>query len=446
MRSSWPARLLPVFQALAEGGWLSVVYAAVQVATGEQPRIGVLELAMLAGIGMAWARRHRWRNPTADAVGLPLLALAGGAAGWFLDPAVRIALVDGHVAVAFGLHVPGWLAGVAVARGGLHGSHEDDEEAGDRLLRFGIPGLAAPWLLGSLASTGALRAAFTATAFVSTMVFAVGAFAALGMARLEDVRITTGSDWRRSHAWLALVAGVSVASLVIGIPAAILLGVPLAALAAAIFGPLRLLFLLLILVTTPLIVLIAAATELLRPFLPKVGDWPQINLPGIIGGEPLPASTSIPTIVVIAVVVFLALMELFVLALMVYLRWQERRRMAGVDTGDFEERSIVVPAEEPPVTPVAPSRGRRRRDLGDPEHAYLAALEALERDGRWARRASESPGAHARRVTAEGLTETAFGRLALAYQLVRYGGRSLPNRERRRSRRRLETLRRRLGH
>ena len=196
MRSSWPARLLPVFQALAEGGWLAVVYASVQVASGEEPRVGVLELALLAGAGMAWARRRRWRSPLVEAAGLPLLALAGGAAGWFLDPAVRVALVNGQPAVAAGLHVPGWLAAIAVLRGGLHGSADDDEEVQDRLLRFAVPGLAAPWLLGSLTSQGALRDAFTATAFVSTMLFAVGAFAALGLARLEEVRITTGSDWR----------------------------------------------------------------------------------------------------------------------------------------------------------------------------------------------------------------------------------------------------------
>ncbi len=88
-----------------------MVYAAIQVAAGEEPRIGVLELAMLAGAGMAWARRRRWRSPLVEAAGLPLLALAGGAVGWFLDPAVRVALVGGQLSLAAGLHVPGWLAG-----------------------------------------------------------------------------------------------------------------------------------------------------------------------------------------------------------------------------------------------------------------------------------------------------------------------------------------------
>ncbi len=444
MRSSWPARLLPVFQALAEGGWLAVTYAALQVATGDQPRVGVLELALLAGLGMAWARRRRWRSRLVEAAGLPLLAFAGGVAGWFLDPAVRIALVDGHTAVALGLHVPGWLAGVAVFRGGIHASVEDDEEAQDRLLRFAVPGLAAPWLLGSLASDGALRDAFTAAAFVSTMVFAVGAFAALGLARLEAVRLTTRSDWRQSRAWLALVAGVSLASLVIGIPAAVLLGVPLAALAATLFGPIRLLFLLAILATTPLIVLIAAATELLRPFLPQQINFPQITLPNF-GGDPLPASTPIPTIVVITVVVLLALLEIAVLALIVYLRWQERRTLAIAAAGDFEERSIVIPSEEPPAPRPAARRARRRRNPADPEDAYLSALDALDRDGRWPRRPHESPAAHARRIAGEGLADGAFQRLALAYQLVRYGGRRLAPRELRRTRSRLETVRRRLA-
>ena len=79
MRSPWPARvLLPAAQALAEGSWLAVVYAALQAATGQFPWIGPLEFGVMAAAGMAWGRRRRWRSPAADALGLPLLALAGG--------------------------------------------------------------------------------------------------------------------------------------------------------------------------------------------------------------------------------------------------------------------------------------------------------------------------------------------------------------------------------
>jgi hypothetical protein len=52
-----PSRMLPVVQCLAEGGLLAVVAAALQALFGEVPIIGPLEFAILAGAGMAWARR-----------------------------------------------------------------------------------------------------------------------------------------------------------------------------------------------------------------------------------------------------------------------------------------------------------------------------------------------------------------------------------------------------
>src|SRR5436190_950147 len=94
MRSSWPARLLPTVTCLAEGAWLAVVYAAIQVVTGHPPEIGPLELALLAGVGMAWARRNGWRSRVPEAIGLPILAVLGGALGWVLDPTVRHLLVE----------------------------------------------------------------------------------------------------------------------------------------------------------------------------------------------------------------------------------------------------------------------------------------------------------------------------------------------------------------
>ncbi|MGZ6373059.1 MAG: DUF4129 domain-containing protein [Candidatus Limnocylindria bacterium] len=443
MRSSWPGRLLVVLQVLAEGGWLAVVYAAAQVATGDEPRVGPLELALLAGVGMAWARRRRWRLPAVEAVGLPLLALVGGAIGWFLDPTVRGLIVDGFPRTALSLHLPGWLAAIAVIRGGMHGMPDDDEGVQDRVLRYGIPGLAVPWLVGSLAAPSHLREAFTAIAFLSTMIFAASAFAALGLARLEVVRATTGGDWRQSRSWVALMAVISLAVAVIGLPAAIFLGVPLAALATLAFGPIRLIFLAGLLLSLPFILVIATVTEMLRPLLPTGFTLPSITFPGF-GSDPVQASSPIPTIVVIAAVLVLAAIELGFLALVIYLRWQERRRMAAIAHDGFEERSIVIPPEElPPARATAPRPHSRRRDATDPVGAYLAALEELDRDGRWRRDAAETPAMHARRVRA-GLGEAAIGRLALAYELVRYGSRQLTDREAHRARRRLDRLRQRL--
>jgi hypothetical protein len=441
MRSSWPARLLVVLQATAEGGWLAVVYAASQVATGHEPRIGPLELAVLAGMGMAWARRSRWRSPAAEAIGLPLLVVLGGATGWFLDPTVRSLLVDGFPRTALGMHVPGWIAGAAVVRGALHGSADDDDSVQDRLLMYAIPGMAVPWLLGSLAAPPALRPAFTAEAFLSTMIFAASAFAALGLARLEALRPSSAAEWQRSRSWLALLTVISVTTAIVGVPAGFLLGVPLAALATLAFGLIRMLLLAAILLTTPLILVIAVLTEALGPLLPR-GSGARIQLPSL-GIDPVQATSPWPTIMVVAVVALLAAFELFVLGLMIYMRWQERRRMVAASTGGFEERAIVIPFSEepPPRTPPSPAR-RPRRNLGDPVSAYLAALDALARDGRWARAAAETPASHAVRAFHDGLGDPAFRRLAAAYELVRYGHRDLTQSEHGRTRGRYDQLRR----
>ena len=440
MRSSWPARLLVVVQALAEGGWIAVVYAAVGVLLGDEPRLGPLELAILAGAGMAWARRRRLRSREAEAAGLPILIVLGGFAGWILDPQVRILLLDGFPGAALATHPAGWIGALAVLRGGLHGSREDDEGVQDRLLRFGIPGLAVPWLVGGLAATAALRDPFTFVAFISTMVFAASAFAALGLARLEAVRSTTG-DWGGGRSWLALMVGIGLAVMVIGLPAALLLGVPLSALTILAFGPLRLILLVLILLSTPVILLIATVTELLRPLLPSAIDLPHFTLPSL-AADPVRSSSPWPTLLVIGVVLVVALIELFFVGLMIWVRREERRRMAAVARGDFEERSIVVPPPEVPAAPTPPAPIRRRPDGGNPVGAYLAALDELERDARWRRGDVETPAMHARRIRLAGFTDAGFGRLALAYELVRYGRRALTTRETDRATGRLAAVRR----
>src|SRR6266545_5665825 len=169
MRSRSPVRfLLPAAQALAEGSWLAVVYAAFQAAAGDVARVGPLELGALALAGMAWGRRHRWLSPTSDAVGLPLLALAAGCFGWLLDPDVRAGLVDGDLLLALSMHTPGWLAGLAFWRGEAHRVRADDAVTQDRLLRWAVPALAIPWLIGYASASGRLEADFAAAAFVGT--------------------------------------------------------------------------------------------------------------------------------------------------------------------------------------------------------------------------------------------------------------------------------------
>jgi len=442
-RSSWAAEvLLPAVQVLAEGSWLAVVYAALQALAGQPPWIGPVEIALIAWAGLAWGRRRRWTSPAAEALGLPLLAIAAGAVGWLLDPQVRTLLVEGRPIEALGTHGAGWIAALGFWRGEVHRLREDDAYLQDQLLRWAVPGLALPWLVGHLITSGPAEAEFTAAAFVGTVLFVASAFTAMGIARLEAVRAATGSDWRGNRSWLLLVAGVALGVTVLAIPAAAFLGVPARSLLTAIVGPIGTILIILVILATPVILVAAAIAEIIQPLLPEGFGLGELRIPAAATDQ-RELTTNLPVTIFYVIVAALIILELAVAGVMIWMRVQERRRMRALHEDPFEERSIVIPTEGPPPEPPAPSPRRRRRlPLDDPEGAYLAALSTLEKDGRWSRRPSETPAAHAARARGDGLADPAFARLAVAYQLSRYGRIELSTREARRSRRRLETLRR----
>lgn len=442
MRSPWPARvLLPAAQALAEGSWVAVVYAALQAATGQFPWIGPLEFGVLAGAGMAWGRRKRWRSPAAEALGLPLLALAAGGFAWLLDPVVRGDLAVGQPVAALSLHGPAWLGALAFWRGEVHRSVEDDDVIQDRLLRWVLPGLAIPWLVGHAASSGAIEEAFTSAAFVGTVFFIGSAFTAMGLSRLEAVRVVTGSDWRSNRSWVVLVVGIAIALTLLAAPAAAFLGVPAKALLAAVVGPIQTLLFVLVLLFTPVILVGALLADLIQPLLPEGFGLGQITPPTTLFNA-RDAASNLPSVLFYIILGSLLVFELFVLGVMVWMRHQEKRRMRALASDAFEERSIVIPpaARDREAPTAAPRRGAPL-PLDDPAGAYLAALSSLERDGRWARLPNETPAAHAGRIRSDGMAAGAFTRLAAAYQLVRYGALPLSDRERRRSTPRLRALR-----
>ena len=147
---------------------------------------------------------------------------------------------------------------------------------------------------------------------------------------------------------------------------------------------------------------------------------------------------------IILTMIFLTILlfELLVLVAVLWVTVAERRRHRDPPGEAFEERSIVVPRAAGRRRPaMRPSRPGRAPLADRATRAYLAALDALDEDGRWPRRQNETPAAHLLRVRAEGLINPAFGRLAAAYQLARYGSRHLRHREEQRAEKRLDALR-----
>jgi hypothetical protein len=441
-----PSRLLPVVQCLAEGGLLAVVAAAVQALFAEVPILGPFELAILAGIGMAWARRRRWRSPAWEAFGLPLIAVAAGTLCWLISPEVRVALLSGTATEALGANPGGWIGVVAVYRGHAHHAREADEEVQDALMRWGLPALAVAWLVGDLAARRAgadIQDAFTAVAFLGSLVFVGAGVLALGLARLATVR----GDGPGGGSWFGFALIVALGITLIGIPAGALLGVPLETVLIALVAPIRVIGALFLLILSPVVVLAALLVELVQPILPEGFGQGTIQLPTIDIGVRQP-STPLPGVLFYVAFITIVLLEMAAVALYLWWRWHERREMAALADELAEERSVVF--DRPPRPPREPRPASPpRRDRHDPVGAYLLALEALAADGRWPRRAAETPRHHAARVESDlgaggaaGPVAAALARLAAGYQLLRYAGRPLSDRERARSATRLDRLER----
>jgi hypothetical protein len=304
-----------------------------------------------------------------------------------------------------------------------------DEEVQDQLMIVGLPTVAVAWLVGGLAAAGTgpeVEAAFTAVAFLGTLLFVGAGVLALGLARLATVR----GDGAGSGTWFGFALAVAIGVTVIGLPAAAVLGVPLEILLGAMVAPIRILGALLVLLLSPVVALGALVAELAQNILPDGFAQGVIQLPQIDFGNAEPISP-LPGVLFYLVVGTIILIELAILGIYLWWRWRERGRMASLGLEVAEERSVVFDRPPRPV-PQPREAPPSRLDVDDPVGAYLAALEALASDGRWARGPAETPRIHAARVaTGQPALDGAptLARLAAAYQLVRYAGHRLGARE-----------------
>ena len=430
--------LLPVSAIVAEGALLAVIYVAIQTTIDHRPPLlGTLELSVTAGV-VALAVRRGWIDPDERVTPFLLLLAGAGIVGWAWDASVRSALLAGDAVGAFALHPGGWLLVVAAMRGVGRGVEVDDR-AVTRLVLIGVPMLAIPWALGQVAA-GDMRDVFTEQAFVASMTFVTSGFIAAGLARLQEIGRETGVDWRVSRSWLGTVLGVLLVVLAMGIPAALVLGLPGSAVARGILDPV-------LAVLGYAIVAVAALAALLAAILAGMLKSIGVQLPPPMTPEEIARLQEIPELTFEQVrgaltglaVFWVALLVVTVVILRVWLRRRGRRTLHGAT----EERSFRIPqrAFRLRVPRVAPAPVRRTGTPRDAVTAYLASLDALAaNDPALARAGHETPRAHARRVAAGSELDI----LQADYALVRYGGRVLSGTEDRRAVGRWRRLRDRL--
>ncbi len=398
-----------------EGGWLLVVYAGFEVGlVRHDAALGPIEFTLAALLGIWIARRpRRWPR---------WLALAALAAvvmvGWLADPAVLTDLAAGAYLAALVAHPGALLLGAAVIRGGAHRDPLDDVDTSADLLRFVTPALLIPWLVGAIIpSDSALRSEFVSVAWMGTLVFVVAGFAALGFGRLRLLGLSADPRDPAGRTWFLVTAAVPLAIIAVGVPLAVEFGVRPEDLALAIARPGALLFTILALLAAPPIVAGFLVASLIAPGGPAAAS-PGAASAGTLTGGAADAGQTATTALVIGLIL--------VVAILVVVRWL---RLPSRDDDDrpriLEERALVMPARSP--RPKLPRRRAARLVPHDAVTAYVATLATLAQDPSLARRPSETPAGHARRLAEAGADPPPgpLRRLAADYQLARYGERPI---------------------
>jgi len=433
MRWTWLAdRFVPVLDAVAEGAWIAVLDAAVETVYGHHGvGWGPLPFVLAAGAGLTWMQRLH--APRVAFLGLAILTVGGGLLAGALAVGLPGDLGGPASSARFGLdwivslggEPVGWLIALAVVRGSRHQLRTEDDEVISFLLAWGLPALALPWILGSNAVEPA-RSMFVAVALPATVLFAIGGLLALGIARLESLRLASGVDWRGNRSWLILLGSVVVAVAVVAVPAGFLLGDPIELLTLGLFGPIKALLSPVGDVLGQLFVILFFWLDPLVNFLktlfhPQVQQQP-IGGTGVLQPPPTPQGPDAGA-QALGEILGLIILALIVLGVIAWLSRQTQRRPVAA-AGILEEHRI-----NPPTLalhwPSAPRFRRREPVPTTATEAYLAALRQLESNPELARHPSEGAAAHVDRLRKESLEPEALPLLAADFQLEQYGARRL---------------------
>jgi hypothetical protein len=431
---------LAALRIAAEAGWLTVLYAsAAALASHTRPLIGPLEFFAFVAAGVGIGRVARTRVE----IGAVLLiggALLGGVLGWLADENARLLLADPPRAL--GLHLAGWIAGIAVIRGSIVSVGNRAASQLEGMIAVVPLALGLIWAYTSFAVRPGLWLPFAVGAMWGTVMYLSSSLVAIGMARLKVLHRDLADD-RTKRAWRWLVFAVGFGVIPIAIPLGILSGIPLSDLLTPVTGPVQWVIGLL---RFPLIFVVWILTEILSPLAPGVGKMlDQLGKAIARRGVPVDQEAT-PLGNAIGIILLLVTAGLLVFAIFRVARWMlTRREMKAREdqsVGGGLEREIVLPAR------VAPKRGaaRHRPRRGTPHDvvaAYVAALGEMEGDPTYARQPAETPAQHAARIRRAGAAGAPdLARLAAGYQLARYAARPISALENLRALGRFQRIRR----
>lgn len=432
MRSNWSAEgaLSWIAVASMEGAWITLVYIWLEgIVRPPGVGLGIAQFAVSVAVGMLVARWSRDLSRQGFAVVVTATALIAAVTGTLLAGVADFGIVGVVRATVFN---PGsWLLGLAVLRGAAHADPGDESHLSERVFTLGVPGLVVFWVLAT--AMGLVHdPAFTSAAFAATLTFVTAGLLSLGLARLSDLDVEAMDRGARRR-WLVLLISVIGLVLLVGIPLAGVLGLPISSALAGIAGPLA-----------PLIVIVgmliaipfAALIEILLSLLRALGFQQQSNVP-----LPSPAASAaappfepsqvgaLPDLTWL----FITLVVVGIFILLRIVATTIQRPVVADRARDADETRASEPIAMPalPHIPRLRLRPTRRPAPRNAVEAYVSLLAALggAPDGRLA---GESPREHATRIAGAPVAmDVAW--LAADYQLDAFAGRRLTAAEERRA-------------
>jgi hypothetical protein len=423
-----------------EAAWITLAYALIGSLAADAPgplTIVAFGIAALVGLTYArWAARDERRSHRTI---FAVLVVGASIIGWLGPLGVDAGgLLSAPMAIVE-MHPGGLLLGLAVLRGTAHVKPEDDERIAEIALGPGLATIVVIWFVLTL-SGGTDEPPTMDVAFGATVTFITAGLVSMSLARLVGLR-DPGAVGVERRTWIGVIAAVMAGMLAVAVPLALVVGVPLDQAIRGATGPVAA-------VLVPVVSLLLLPAALLGTLLVWFIGRLQTGGPD----EPLDPIGSIGPVVTgwtkalgpsgtdAVILGFVPIVVALVVAFLLVRRFMGRPVPSMVERDVVEIRETEGPTGGMRIRLPRLPPPRRRTVPHTASEAYLASLDILSGSPDTARRGSETPAEHARRLRADPIGST-LGRLAADYALAEFGGRTLAASEHRRAIERWRRLR-----